>query len=86
MFDPELKRAVKVDAIVDTGATLTTIPEKLAAELGIEPVDKAVVETGACRIELEVGRVWIEIEGKKEIVPVLMSDTIDKVFDRSDNP
>ena len=80
VFDPELKRAVRVDGLVDTGATLTVIPKKLAVELGIEPVGETVVETGAGGIALERGRVWVEIEGRKEIVPVLISAVIDKVL------
>jgi len=80
VFDPESKKAVKIYGLVDTGVTLTVIPKKLAVELGIEPVGETVVETGAGRIALERGRIWVEIEGRKEIVPVLISTVIDKVL------
>ncbi len=78
--DPGKKRVIEVEALVDTGATLTVIPRRLANELGLEPTGRSVVDTGAGRIELERTRIWIEIEGREEIVPALISDVIDKVL------
>jgi len=34
--DQQKKRTLEVDAIVDTGATLTVIPEKLAKKLNLQ--------------------------------------------------
>lgn len=81
--DVNLKRIVDVDALVDTGTTLTVTPRKLAEKLNLEVTGRTVVETGAGRLELDRSRVWIEIMGKSEIVPVLISDIIDKVLIRS---
>lgn len=78
--DPDRRRIIKVKALVDSGATLTVIPRRLANDLGLKPTGKTVVETGAGRIKLDRARIWIEIEGKEEIVPVLISDVIDKVL------
>lgn len=78
--DVNLKRIVDVNALVDTGTTLTVIPRKLAEKLNLEVTGRTVVETGAGRLELDRSRVWIEIMGKSEIVPVLISDIIDKVL------
>jgi predicted aspartyl protease len=39
-----------------------------------------IVETGAGKIKLDRSRAWLELEGKSEIIPVLISDTIDKVL------
>ena len=78
--DPGKKNVTEVEALVDTGATLTTIPKKLADELGLESTGKAIVETGAGRIELERTHIWIELEGKEEVVPALISDIINKVL------
>jgi predicted aspartyl protease len=39
-----------------------------------------VVETGVGKIKLDRSRAWLELEGKNEIIPVLISDTIDKVL------
>lgn len=39
-----------------------------------------MVEIGSGRLVLERSRAWIEIMGKSEIIPVLVSDIIDKVL------
>lgn len=71
---------VEVRALVDTGATLTVLPRRLAEELGLRPTGKSKVETGAGVIELERSRAIVEIMGRREVVPVLISDIIDKVL------
>ncbi|MGC8999154.1 MAG: aspartyl protease family protein [Candidatus Bathyarchaeia archaeon] len=78
--DENLTRFVEVDALVDTGATLTIIPRKMALDLNLRLTGKSTVETGAGRLELERSRVWIELEGRSEVVPALISDVIDKVL------
>lgn len=78
--DQQKKRTVEVDAIVDTGATLTVIPEKLAKELSLQITGRTEVETGTGKIELPRSRIWIEIEKSSDIVPVLISNIIDKVL------
>jgi len=78
--DPGKRRVIEVDALVDTGATLTVIPRKLANELGLEVTGKVPVMTAGGRIELERTRVWIELEGKEDIVSAVISDVIDKVL------
>jgi len=78
--DVEGKKVVEVDALVDTGATLTVVPRKLAEELGLRPTGRATVATANGVIELEKTRIWIELEGRGEIVPALVSDAVDKVL------
>ncbi|ADM27366.1 conserved hypothetical protein [Ignisphaera aggregans DSM 17230] len=78
--DPSKRRVIEVDALVDTGATLTAIPRRLANELGLEVTGKVPVMTAGGRIELERTRVWIELEGKEDIVSAVISDVIDKVL------
>lgn len=72
------RRSVK--ALVDTGATLTVLPRWLAEELGIKPHAVSRVETGAGVVAMERGRAYVEIAGRGEVVPVLISDVIDKVL------
>lgn len=74
------RKIVETKALVDTGATLTVVPRELASRLGLLATGKARVETGAGVIELERSRAWVEIEGRGEVVPVLISDIIDKVL------
>ena len=49
--DLERKKSAKVKALVDTGASLTVLPEKLAAELGIHATSEEKVTTGAGEIK-----------------------------------
>lgn len=69
-----------VRALVDTGATLTAIPRQLARELGIKPHAQARVKTGAGVIVMDRARAYVEIMGAGEIVPVLISDVINRVL------
>ncbi len=78
--DVNRRRIVDVEALTDTGATLTVIPRKLADDLGLELTGRTVAETGAGKLELDRARVWIEVMGKGEVVPALISDIIDKVL------
>jgi len=78
--DPDKKRIIEVNALVDTGATLTVIPHRLADELGLEVTGRVAVITAGGRIELGRTRVWIELEGREEIMPAVISDVVDKVL------
>lgn len=78
--DLERKHTEKVKALVDTGATLTVIPKKLADRLGVKAVTEVEVESGGGKIRLKRGVARIKIEGKEEITPVLVSEIIDKVL------
>ena len=73
-------RFVETIALVDTGATLTVIPKSIAVQLGLRVTGKSRVETGAGVMEVDRSRAYIEIVGKADIVPVIVSDIIDKVL------
>jgi clan AA aspartic protease len=78
--DLERKHARKVNALVDTGATLTTLPKKLADELGIKPTSEEKVSTGAGIINITRGEAWIKVNGKEGPFNVWISDFVDKVL------
>lgn len=78
--DLERKRSRKVKALVDTGATLTTLPKKLADELGIKPTSEEKVSTGAGIINITRGEAWIKVNGKEGPFSVWISDFVDKVL------
>jgi clan AA aspartic protease len=78
--DESGSKSAEVEALVDTGATLTVIPRRLAEELGLRVTGRTEVETAAGRIMLERTRVRLELEGREELVPALISDVIDKVL------
>lgn len=76
----DASKIIDTRALVDTGATLTVIPRQIASQLGLRPKGRSRVETGAGIIELERSRAYIEIMGKSEVVPVIISDIVDEVF------
>jgi clan AA aspartic protease len=76
----DASRIIETKALVDTGATLTVIPESLARELGLKVTGRSKVETGVGIIELNRSRAYIEIMGRSDIVPVLISSMVDKVL------
>ncbi len=78
--DLERKHSKKVNALVDTGASLTTLPKKLADELGIKPTSQEQVSTGAGIIEVSRGEAWIKVNGKEGPFNVWISEIIDKVL------
>jgi clan AA aspartic protease len=78
--DESGSKSAEVEALVDTGATLTVIPRRLAEELGLRVTGRTEVETAAGKITLERTRVRLELEGREELVPALISDVIDKVL------
>lgn len=78
--DLEKKHSKTVSSMVHTGASLTTLPKKLADELGIKPTSQEQVSTGAGSIKISRGRAWIKLEGKEDAFPVWISDVIDKVL------
>ncbi|MDI6810928.1 MAG: retroviral-like aspartic protease family protein [archaeon] len=80
IYNIEGTKSKDVVAIVDTGATLTVIPEEIARELGLKERGESGVRTGAGIIKLKRGRAIVEIEGKETVQDVLISDIIDKVL------
>lgn len=72
--------AAEVEALVDTGATLTVVPRRLAEQLGLRVTGRTQVETAAGRITLDRTRIRIELEGREDVVPALISDVTDRVL------
>jgi len=76
----ERSRAKQVEALADTGATLTVIPQTIAQELGLSEFRKEVVETGAGEVELQRSTARISIDGRETLQDVLVSDIIERVL------
>jgi clan AA aspartic protease len=76
----DCSKITEVRALVDTGTTLTIILRSLAIDLGLRVTGKSRVKTGVGVIELDRSRAYIEIMGRGDIIPVLISDIIDKVL------
>ena len=68
------ERYASVDALVDTGATHTSLPESLLDELGIERELTARFKLADNRIiEYPMGGALIELEGEADTCPVMFA-------------
>ena len=66
------QRSMDVEATVDTGAAYTTVPARLLTQLGITPTSRGMffVADGR-RVEMDIGRAWVTIDGESEITLVV---------------
>ncbi len=64
---PEEVRSIEVtDALVDTGATMLSLPQRYIAQLGLQPFRARPVKTSAGRVTLQVyGTVRLTIQGRE---------------------
>ena len=64
-----------VDALVDTGASYTTLPESLLRDLGVTPHAERVflLATGQS-ITRPIGRTWVRVDGRQEMTIVVFAD------------
>ena len=66
---------IAVDALVDTGASTTSLPSSTLKELGIEPIMKKSFRFAQGEIKnLEVGQAFIRIEGQEFITQVVFNE------------
>jgi len=73
-------RSLESVALVDTGATFTTIPRQLFESLGLTVTGKRKVRTATKLGTLEESFLAIEIGGDQTVTQVLVSDTLDKIL------
>lgn len=70
--DPEGHSFEAVEALVDTGATLTVLSEELLSSLGVSPYQRARFELANGSIDvLEIGRTWVRLNGRAELTQVV---------------
>ena len=64
-----------IDALVDTGASLTTVPASILSRLGVTPHRKFVFALADGReVERDVGQTWIRVAGQSAITFVAFGD------------
>ncbi len=69
----DAQKARTLDFIVDTGATLSVIPEDVAEELGVEPEDKRIFQlANGTHVARDVGSVGFEYEGRRTVGSVVI--------------
>ena len=73
--DPQGQRYERVNALVDSGATYSTVPSSMLRSLGVVPHGtRRFVMADGTRIERDFGRTWVRLDGQEDIVPVIFSD------------
>ena len=73
--DPQGERFETVEALVDTGATYTTLPASTLRRLGVSPHTRGLFKLAdGSRTERDIGRTWVRLEEAQEIVPVIFGD------------
>jgi clan AA aspartic protease len=68
------------DALVDTGATVTTVPRRIAEQIGLDIVGQNAVRTATGVVTVDRSLAWIEIQGKDGFAQVGVSDTYPDVL------
>ncbi len=68
------------DALIDTGATWTTVPRAIADRLGLRLIGQVPVKTAAGLQTLDQSYALAELDEKKMVTPLLISDTLDSVL------
>ena len=70
--DPQGGRFETVEALVDTGATLTTAPASLLRRLGVEATRRGTFEYADGRqVEMDIGETKVKVEGIETTTSVL---------------
>lgn len=67
-----------IELLVDTGATVTSIPRAMLEKLGVVPaVNREFVMADGRKIQRDMGAVLLEVNGLKAVVPVLFAEPSD---------
>lgn len=74
------RASIEARALVDTGATFTTIPREIFEKLDLRPTGRSRVRTATQTESLEQSFASIEIDGNLTVTPVLISETLDKIL------
>ena len=73
--DPDRRRWTTLDVLVDTGASITSVPSSVLRELGVEPMTQRRFRfaQGETRM-MDVGQTWIRGEGEEVVTLVLFNE------------
>jgi len=80
LSNPAVGTTFEEKGLVDTGATLTVLPRRIAENLRLETKARSKAMTAGGPITVELSDVQVEIAGKDGIVRVAISDVVDRVL------
>ena len=71
----ERQRWLEFEALVDTGASISSFPASTLRELGILPLFNQSFKFGQGEVrQMDVGQSWIRVEGREVVTLVLFND------------
>ncbi len=73
--DQERQRWITLDALVDTGASITSVPSSVLEGLDVEPMTQRRFRfaQGETRM-MDVGQAWVRFEGEEVVTLVLFNE------------
>ena len=73
--DTEGEHWTTLDAVVDTGASITSVPSSVLRDLGVEPITQRRFRfaQGETRT-MDVGQTWVRIEGEEVVTLILFNE------------
>ena len=73
--DQDKRRWTTLDALVDTGASIISVPASVLRELSVEPItqERFRFGQGETRV-MDVGQTWVRVEGRERITLVLFNE------------
>jgi clan AA aspartic protease len=80
LSNPEAGTRADEIGLVDTGATLTVLPRKLADSLRLPIRTRSKAMTAGGPISIDLSDVCVVIEGKTATVRVAISDVVDRLL------
>lgn len=80
LLSPVTGERLTVEALIDTGATFTTLPKAIADRLKLTEVTKRRVRTASGEEVLPESYLTINIMGEKTTTPVLIGEKVDRVL------
>jgi len=80
LSNPTVGTTCEEKGLVDTGATLTVLPRRIAENLRLQTKARSKAMTAGGAITVELSDVQVEIAGKDGIVRVAISDVVDRVL------
>ena len=73
--DPERELWITTNALVDTGAFMTSLPTSVLHDLGVRPTGKRRVRFGQGEVkELDYGQTWLRFDGQEIMTFVLFNE------------
>ena len=73
--DGQRERWTTLDALVDTGASITSVPASVLRDLGVDPLMNQEFRSGQGEVwRMNVGQTWIRIEGREVMTLILFNE------------